>query len=75
MGLRLIKRRRETQEKGFEKKDLLGIMLAAQDEQTDAFMTDEQLVTSFLFFLRNPSGPVCLSRRSFKAWGSGFSRM
>jgi cytochrome P450 len=45
MGLRLIKQRRESADRGLEKEDLLGLMLAAQDEKTNRGMTDEQLVS------------------------------
>jgi cytochrome P450 len=45
MGLRLIKQRRASREQGLEKEDLLGLMLAAQDEKTNRGMTDEQLVS------------------------------
>lgn len=47
--MRLIKHRRETRGQDAREnvpRDLLGMMLAAQDEQGEAVMSDEQLVTS-----------------------------
>lgn len=57
MGLRLIQARRAEREKGAEKEDLLGLMLAAQDEQADGAagkgMTDQQLVRTLSVTVRS----------------------